>query len=87
MDSSLTHRRTFMKWVAAAPVFGVIAAHSTAEKLAAAMGKSSSAEVYRRLGVRPLINRRGTWTYQRFAGVAGGSQSHGVRGRYTSWTC
>lgn len=58
-----THRRAFMKWVAAAPVFGTIAARSTLQTLSAATRKSSSAEVYKRLGVRPFINARGTWTY------------------------
>jgi L-seryl-tRNA(Ser) seleniumtransferase len=57
------YRRTLMKWMAAAPVYGVIAARSMSEKLAAATGKTATAEVYRRLGVRPFINARGTWTY------------------------
>jgi L-seryl-tRNA(Ser) seleniumtransferase len=52
-----------MKWMAAAPVYGVIAARSMSEKLAAATGKPVTSEVYRRLGVRPFINARGTWTY------------------------
>lgn len=57
------HRRAFLKWAAAAPVFGALAARAAAEKLSAAAGKTPSIEVYRRLGVRPLINARGTWTY------------------------
>ena len=57
------YRRTLMKWMAAAPVYGVIAARSMSEKLAAATGKTPTSEVYRRLGVRPFINARGTWTY------------------------
>lgn len=57
------YRRTLMKWMAAAPVYGVIAARSMSEKLAAATGKAPTSEVYRRLGVRPFINARGTWTY------------------------
>lgn len=57
------HRRAFMKWFAAAPVFGAVAAHTLAEKLSAAAGKTPPGDVYRRLGVRPLINARGTWTY------------------------
>jgi len=52
-----------MKWMAAAPVYGVIAARSMSERLAAATGKPVTSEVYRRLGVRPFINARGTWTY------------------------
>jgi L-seryl-tRNA(Ser) seleniumtransferase len=52
-----------MKWAAAAPVFGAIAARGLSEKLSAAAGKAPAGDVYRRLGVRPLINARGTWTY------------------------
>ena len=46
-----------MKWIAAAPAFGAIAAQAAAEKLAPV------SDVYGRLGVRPFINGRGTWTY------------------------
>ncbi len=53
-----------MKWAAAAPLFGTIAVQNFAGKLsAAATGKSSTEDVYRRIGVRPFINARGTWTY------------------------
>jgi L-seryl-tRNA(Ser) seleniumtransferase len=52
-----------MKWLTAAPVFGSIAAHSISTRLSAAVGKAGPADVYRRLGVRPFINARGTWTY------------------------
>jgi L-seryl-tRNA(Ser) seleniumtransferase len=57
------NRRTLIKWAAAAPVYGLIAARGVSEKLAAATGKSPTIDVYRRLGVRPFINARGTWTY------------------------
>jgi uncharacterized pyridoxal phosphate-dependent enzyme len=57
MSSVLEQRRMFMKWVAAAPVFGAVAL----QRLGAATTKS--ANVYGRIGVRPLINARGTWTY------------------------
>ena len=57
------NRRMLMKWAAAAPVYGVIAARSMSERLAAATGKTAAADVYRRIGVRPFINARGTWTY------------------------
>ena len=55
------HRRAFMKWLAAGPVLGTMVAHGAMEKLAGAGG--STAAVYRRIGVRPFINGRGTWTY------------------------
>lgn len=57
------NRRSLFKWAAAAPVYGLIAARGVSEKLAAATGKAPTIEVYRRLGVRPFINARGTWTY------------------------
>ena len=63
MNSFSAHRRAWLKWLAAAPVYGVIAARGLSEKLSAAAGKGSGGDVYRRLGVRPLINARGTWTY------------------------
>ena len=56
-------RRTWLKWAAAAPVYGVIAAKAVTESVAAATGAPASVDVYRRLGVRPFINCRGTWTY------------------------
>jgi L-seryl-tRNA(Ser) seleniumtransferase len=56
-------RRAAVKWAAAAPVFGVMFARDAMQKLAAAAGKAPTMEVYRRLGVRPFINGRGTWTY------------------------
>src|SRR5215470_12320543 len=55
----LLNRRSAMKWVAAAPVFGAIAT----QRLSSAVKKASSIDVYRKLGVRPFINARGTWTY------------------------
>jgi uncharacterized pyridoxal phosphate-dependent enzyme len=57
------NRRTWLKWAAAAPVYGVIAARAATESLAAAAGSTAAGGVYRRLGVRPFINARGTWTY------------------------
>jgi L-seryl-tRNA(Ser) seleniumtransferase len=59
----LQTRRMAMRWLAAAPVFGAITAQSITNRLSAAVGKSGSSDVYRRLGVRPFINARGTWTY------------------------
>ncbi|MEO8657765.1 MAG: aminotransferase class V-fold PLP-dependent enzyme [Bryobacteraceae bacterium] len=58
------HRRTFLKWMAAAPVFGLAAAQAASKKLTTATGAAASAtDIYRRIGVRPFINARGTWTY------------------------
>ncbi|MBV8069688.1 MAG: aminotransferase class V-fold PLP-dependent enzyme, partial [Acidobacteriaceae bacterium] len=60
MSQLSEHRRNFMRWVAAAPVFGAIALQEFSQRLAAATGTGN---VYERVGVRPLINARGTWTY------------------------
>lgn len=54
-------RRMFMKWITAAPLLGAIVWQDMSQKLMAATGASSN--VYERIGVRPLINARGTWTY------------------------
>ncbi len=56
-------RRGFLKWAAAAPVLAAIAGRAMVQRLAAATGTPSSIDVYRRIGVRPFINARGTWTY------------------------
>ncbi len=61
--SSSFDRRTFMKWATALPLLGQIAVQDLFGKVRATLGKAPSEHVYRRLGVRPLINCRGTWTY------------------------
>jgi len=40
-----------------------IAGRALAQRVAAATGTESTSDVYRRIGVRPFINARGTWTY------------------------
>lgn len=52
----------FMKWMAAAPVLGAVAWQDFAQKLLGAPS-GTQANVYQRIGVRPFINARGTWTY------------------------
>lgn len=61
MGKASSERRMLLKWMAAAPLLGVIAWQDFADKLSASAG--SAANVYERIGVRPLINARGTWTY------------------------
>jgi len=56
-------RRAFMKWAAALPLLGQIAAQDLFGNVQEAVGKGPAKNVYRRLGVRTLINCRGTWTY------------------------
>jgi uncharacterized pyridoxal phosphate-dependent enzyme len=56
-------RRSFMKWAAAAPLLGQIAVTDLYAKAASAVGKDPRQNVYSRLGVKTVINCRGTWTY------------------------
>src|SRR5215467_5280619 len=58
-----SNRRGFMKVLAASPLLAQIAAHQLYEKSAAAMGLDPRGNVYSRLGVKTVINCRGTWTY------------------------
>jgi uncharacterized pyridoxal phosphate-dependent enzyme len=60
---SLNDRRSFLKMMAATPLFFTIASRSLADTVAAAKAKPLGGNVYSRLGVRPFINGRGTWTY------------------------
>jgi uncharacterized pyridoxal phosphate-dependent enzyme len=61
IPNSLNDRRSFLKMMGAAPLFFSIASRSLADTVAKA--KPAGANVYSRLGVRPFINGRGTWTY------------------------
>ena len=58
-------RRTFVKWAVALPLFGQIAAQDMFGKATSGMKKltGKSIPTYEDLGVRTLINARGTWTY------------------------
>ena len=56
-------RRGFMKMLAASPLLAQIAVHQLYEKSAAAIGLDPRGNVYSRLGVKTVINCRGTWTY------------------------
>lgn len=56
-----------MKLVAAAPLFAAMGKRNVAAAMAStirpAIKRSFSDNIYTRIGVRPLINARGTWTY------------------------
>jgi uncharacterized pyridoxal phosphate-dependent enzyme len=56
-------RRSFMKFAAAAPLLSRIAAGNLYAQAATAVGKDPRQNVYTRLGVKTVINCRGTWTY------------------------
>jgi len=58
-----SNRRGFMKVLAASPLLAQIAARDIYEKSAAAIGLDPRGNVYSRLGVKTVINCRGTWTY------------------------
>jgi seryl-tRNA(Sec) selenium transferase len=63
LQSSLNGRRSFLKMLAAAPLFATIGARRLGAKVTSTVSSSFSDNVYTRVGVRPLINARGTWTY------------------------
>src|SRR5436305_618318 len=56
-------RRGFIRWAAAAPLLGQIVAKDTFASASTAFGKDLRKNVYSRLGVKTVINCRGTWTY------------------------
>ena len=56
-------RRNFIRYAAAVPLLSQIAARSVIASAASAFGKSRHENVYSRLGVKTVINCRGTWTY------------------------
>ena len=64
LPEKLNDRRSFIKLMAAAPLFATIGSRSFASTIVtAATNKPLTKAVYTSLGVRPLINARGTWTY------------------------
>ena len=56
-------RRSFVKLLAATPLLTQIAARDLYAQAASAVGKDPRQNVYKRLGVKTVINCRGTWTY------------------------
>ena len=56
-------RRSFMWRVSAFALLGSVTAKEAVGKVLGAASKGRSEDIYRRIGVRPLINARGTWTY------------------------
>ena len=56
-------RRSFVKLLAATPLLTQIAAHDLYAQAASAVGRDPRQNVYTRLGVKTVINCRGTWTY------------------------
>ena len=58
-----SNRRGFMKMLAASPLLTRLAAQQLYERSATAIGLDPRGNVYSRLGVKTVINCRGTWTY------------------------
>jgi uncharacterized pyridoxal phosphate-dependent enzyme len=58
-----SNRRSFLKVLAASPLLAQIAAYRLYAKSASAIGIDVQGNVYSRLGVKTVINCRGTWTY------------------------
>src|SRR6202163_4860580 len=56
-------RRSFVKLLAVAPLLSQIAARDLYAQAASAVGRDPRENVYTRLGVKTVINCRGTWTY------------------------
>ena len=63
MQIQNSSRRSFMKLAAAAPLLSQLAVRDLYAQAAAAVGKDPRNNVYARLGVKTVINCRGTWTY------------------------
>jgi len=63
MSNFHSNRRSFVKFMAAAPLLTQIAARELYAQAATAIGKDPGENVYSRLGVKTVINCRGTWTY------------------------
>ena len=63
MPLSNSNRRSFMKLLAATPLLGQIAAREVYAQAATAVGRNPRRNVYKDLGVKTVINCRGTWTY------------------------
>jgi uncharacterized pyridoxal phosphate-dependent enzyme len=63
MPFEISSRRSFMKLLAAAPLLSRIGAQELYAQAASAIGKDPRQNVYSRLGVKTVINCRGTWTY------------------------
>src|SRR5882724_12892942 len=63
MSARNSSRRSFIKLAAAAPLLSQIAARNLYAQAAATIGRDPRQNIYTRLGVKTVINCRGTWTY------------------------
>ncbi len=58
-----SNRRSFMKYLVASPLLAQITAKDLSAKSLAAVGLAPNENPYAKIGVRTVINCRGTWTY------------------------
>ncbi|MGB8834828.1 MAG: hypothetical protein WCC95_21930, partial [Candidatus Sulfotelmatobacter sp.] len=63
MSIQNSSRRSFVKLVAAAPLLSQIAVRELYAQAATAVGKDPRQNIFTRLGIKTIINCRGTWTY------------------------
>ncbi|HLV87626.1 MAG TPA: hypothetical protein VKV39_11650 [Candidatus Sulfotelmatobacter sp.] len=63
MSEKVSSRRSFVKLLAATPLLSQIAVGDLYSQAAKAVGAAKRKNVYARLGVKTVINCRGTWTY------------------------
>ncbi|HYM13087.1 MAG TPA: aminotransferase class V-fold PLP-dependent enzyme [Bryobacterales bacterium] len=63
MDTIFFDRRAFLKWTTALPLLSYMAGQDLLAKARDVAGKGAKDNIYTRIGVRPFINARGTWTY------------------------
>ncbi|MGA7401612.1 MAG: hypothetical protein WBW38_16440 [Candidatus Sulfotelmatobacter sp.] len=63
MRNQNSGRRSFIKLLAAAPLLSQIAVRELYAQAAMAVGKDPRQNVYTQLGVKTVVNCRGTWTY------------------------
>lgn len=56
-------RRAFLKLVSALPLLGYISTQGLLEKAYGAVKRNRSHNIYTKIGVKPVINARGPWTY------------------------
>jgi uncharacterized pyridoxal phosphate-dependent enzyme len=61
--NSKMERRTFVKWLSAFPLLAQVGIQQAFGTGWAGVAKDSTDNIYTRLGVKPVINGRGTWTY------------------------
>jgi seryl-tRNA(Sec) selenium transferase len=62
-QSVSSNRRAFMKWMGALPLLGYITTQGLFEKALGAAKRNRYDNIYTRIGVKPIINARGPWTY------------------------